>query len=140
VIVLAVLDVNILASGAASRAGLPGLIVDLATDGRIDVAVSDRMLEKLDEVLQRPYFSKRLNARKRGRFIAAYRAVARKKDPDPAVAGVADDEEDDLVLGTAVAAGADVLVTGDRGLLAIGEFRGVRIVTARELLATLDDE
>jgi len=43
-----------------------------------------------------------------------------------------------LVLGTAVAAGADYLVTGDAGLLRIGEFRGVQIVTAREFLVLID--
>jgi predicted nucleic acid-binding protein len=53
---------------------------------------------------------------------------------------VADDEEDDLVLGTAVAANADVLVTGDPGLLRIGEYRGVRIVTAREFLDILGEQ
>lgn len=39
-----------------------------------------------------------------------------------------------MVLGTAVAAGADYLVTGDQGLLAVGEYNGVRIVTARQFL------
>lgn len=96
------------------------------------------MLIKLDEVLQRPYFCKRLSEQEREHFIASYRAVARKKDPDPSVTEVADDEEDDLVLGTAVAAGADYLVTGDAGLLRIGEYRGVKIVTAREFLLLVD--
>jgi predicted nucleic acid-binding protein len=56
-------------------------------------------------------------------------------DPDPTVTGVADDYEDDLILGTAVEAGANFLVTGDQGLLAIQLYRDVRIVTAREFLA-----
>ena len=47
-------------------------------------------------------------------------------EPDPSVSGVCDDAEDDHVLGTAVAANADYLVTGDRGLLRVGEYRGVR--------------
>ncbi len=55
------------------------------------------------------------------------------------VHGVAADEEDDLVLATAVAAQADYLVTGDRYLLEIGEFRGIPIVTSRDRLdAELD--
>ena len=60
--------------------------------------------------------------------------------PDPSVTGGADDEEDDLVLGTAVAAGADFLVTGDTGLLRIGEYRGVRIVTARQFLLLIGED
>jgi uncharacterized protein len=135
---LAVLDVNTLASAAASGAGLPGQVVDLATDGLIRVAVSEQMLVKLGDVLRRPYFWKRLSEQEREDFIASFRAVAHKEDPDPDVVGVADDEEDDLVLGTAVAAGADYLVTGDTGLLDIGEYRGVKIVTAREFLILID--
>jgi predicted nucleic acid-binding protein len=56
------------------------------------------------------------------------------------VRGVAPDTEDDLVLGTAVAANADFLVTGDKGLLAIGEYCGVRIVTAEAFLQALEQE
>ncbi|MBA2469732.1 MAG: hypothetical protein H0V37_10035, partial [Chloroflexia bacterium] len=41
------------------------------------------------------------------------------------VHGVAEDDEDDLVLATAVAAQADYLVTGDKYLPRIGEFRGI---------------
>ncbi len=53
------------------------------------------------------------------------------------VVGVRDDEEDNLVLGTAVTAGADYLVTGDRGLLRVGAYGGVSIVTAREVFVLL---
>lgn len=136
--VLAVFDVNTLASAAATRAGLPGQVVDLAVDGLVAAAVSEQMLDKLGDVLQRPYFRERLDAQQRERFIDAFREVARTEDPDPNIVGIADDEEDDLVLGTAVAANADFLVTGDTGLLRIGEHGGVRIVTAREFLAILD--
>ena len=137
---IVVLDVNTLASAAVSGAGLPGQVVDLATVGLISVAFSERMLVKLGEVLQRPYFWMRLREQEREDFIASYRAVAHKENPDPTVKGIADDEEDDLVLGTAVAAGAGYLVTGDTGLLAIGEFRGVKVVTAREFRMLIDAE
>ncbi len=66
------------------------------------------------------------------------RAATTVVHPDTSVTGIADDDEDDAVLGTAVAAGADYLVTGDQGLLAIGEHAGVRIVTARQFLDILE--
>jgi predicted nucleic acid-binding protein len=58
-----------------------------------------------------------------------------RRDPDPSVRGVAADLEDDLVLGTAIAANADFLVTGDKAMLALEEHQGVRIVTAERFLA-----
>jgi predicted nucleic acid-binding protein len=42
------------------------------------------------------------------------------------------------VLGTAVAAEADFLVTGDKGLLAVGHYGEIQIVTAEEFLAYLE--
>ena len=39
------------------------------------------------------------------------------------------DPDDDIVLATAVAGGADAIVSGDAHLLWIGEFRGMPIVT-----------
>jgi len=50
------------------------------------------------------------------------------------VTGVADDAQDDRVLGTAVAGRAD----GDKGMLAIGSFVGIPIVTAHTFLDRID--
>ena len=47
------------------------------------------------------------------------------------VRGAATTPADDLILATAVAGGASHLVTGDRQLLNLGEYRGVRIVGPR---------
>ena len=44
------------------------------------------------------------------------------------------DPDDDVVIGTALAASADLAVTGDGGLLSVGAYEGVRIVTVREAL------
>jgi putative PIN family toxin of toxin-antitoxin system len=44
------------------------------------------------------------------------------------------DEPDNRILECAVAGNAGVIVTGDRALLAVGEYRGVRIVGLREYL------
>ena len=47
---------------------------------------------------------------------------------------VVKDEPDNRVLECAVAGRADAIVTGDRALLELREFRGVRIVSLREYL------
>jgi len=42
--------------------------------------------------------------------------------------------------GTAVAVHADYLVTGDHGLLEVGAYGGVTIITARDFLTILELE
>ncbi|MDP9366117.1 MAG: hypothetical protein M3Q10_18180 [Chloroflexota bacterium] len=53
------------------------------------------------------------------------------------VQGAAPHAADGLVLATAVSGGADYLVTGDKGLLAVGKYRDVRIIALRAFLAVL---
>jgi predicted nucleic acid-binding protein len=53
--------------------------------------------------------------------------------PSP-TARLAPDPDDDVVIGTARAARADYVVTGDKGLLSVGTYEGGRIVTVSEAL------
>ena len=48
---------------------------------------------------------------------------------------VVKDEPDNRILECAIAGHADAIVTGDRALLALGEYRGVRLISLREYLA-----
>ena len=135
----AVLDINILASAALNDFGLPALVVDLAVAGTYEIVVSDHITERLVRVFERPYFVQHLSHEGRARILKAIDEDIESVEPDPTVRGVAPDREDDLVLGTAVKANADFLVTGDKGLLAMGEYRGVRIVTADAFLSILEE-
>lgn len=135
-----VLDVNILASASVFRDRTPWRITEAGLLGEFTIFLSDSMLATLGIVLNRPYFAARLSVEEREQFLVYVRRATSRETPDPSVKGIAPDEEDDLVLGTAVAAGADFLVTGDKGLLALRHFGEIRIVTAEEFLAHLEGE
>ncbi len=60
--------------------------------------------------------------------------------PTPSVRGVGEDEEDDLVLATAIAGDATYLVTGDRHLQALGSFQHVTILSPRQFLNLLEQD
>lgn len=47
------------------------------------------------------------------------------------------DPDDDMILATAVCAGAEMIVSGDKDLLEIKTYAGIRIVTPAECLAEL---
>jgi len=129
-----VLDVNILASAAVSENGLPRVVVRKGLQKKYRLVSSRHIFKKLDDTFQKPYFAARLTQQARKDYLALLEEKSQREAPDPTVRGVAPDLEDDLVLGTVVAAQADVLVTGDKGLLDLGEYRGVRIVTAAQFL------
>ena len=52
--------------------------------------------------------------------------------------GICRDEDDDVVLATALAGKADVIVTGDEDLLVLKKFRGIEILSPRKFLERLD--
>ena len=54
-----------------------------------------------------------------------------------ATGAVPADPTDEMVLACAVEGQADLLVSGDRHLLDLGEYQGIPIVTAREFLERL---
>jgi len=60
--------------------------------------------------------------------------LAEVVDPS-APLSVLDDEPDNRILECAVEADAEQIVTGDRPMLNLGQFRGIRIITLADYLA-----
>jgi len=60
-------------------------------------------------------------------IVDRYAALAALVRPTP-TPRIAPDPDDDVVIGTALAAKADLIVTGDKPLLSVAEYQGVRIV------------
>jgi uncharacterized protein len=57
--------------------------------------------------------------------------------PLPEIGPVCRDPNDDHVIATAVAVNAEIIVTGDKDLLALNQYQSIRILTARDFLTEL---
>lgn len=137
---IVVLDVNTIVSGFLRGNAAPGAVTRLWKQGYIDVVLSEHIVSKVFEIWERPYFRKRHDQIDRVLALTLMREQAASVVPDASILGICKDEEDDLVLGTAVAAGADYLVTGDYGFLKVRSYGDVSIVTAREFLELIGGE
>jgi predicted nucleic acid-binding protein len=62
------------------------------------------------------------------------RVITRIVAPTETIQAIEADPTDDRILECAVAAGAEVIVSGDTDLLALGTFRGIRIQRVAEFL------
>lgn len=133
-----VLDTNVLIAALLTRGTPPDRLYEAWREGRFQLASCERQLEEINRVSRRPFLKERLTPGVAGRMVNDIRALALMCDPLPQVI-VSSDPDDDFLLATAVAAGADYLATGDKsGLLSLKKHGRTAILTARALLKRLD--
>ena len=136
----ATLDVNVLVSSFPARTGPPAELIDQWLRHRFTLVLSEHILTGLALVWDRPYWRARFQADEAHRALVVLRTSADIVVPVSTVHGVAEDDEDDLVLATAAAGGVGFLVTGDRYLQALGNYEDVRILSPRQILEVLESE
>ncbi len=129
-----VLDTNVVAS-AMLWGGSPKLLLQARREKRADLYTSTPLLAELTDILARPKFEKKIAASRLtvDQLVDRYAELAQVVRP-VSIPRIAPDPDDDVVIGTALAAKADLLVTGDRLLLSVAEYQGVRIVGVAEAL------
>jgi putative PIN family toxin of toxin-antitoxin system len=71
-------------------------------------------------------------------LLAAYRDRSDVVQPSPLPSPVCRYADDDMVLATAVAGMAEVIVSGDADLLTLGAYAGIRILSPRQFVELLD--
>lgn len=135
----AVLDSSTLVSAFVTLKGTSGQLLSAARRGAFDLYLSAEILRETAAVLGRPKIAERYRrgAGAADEFCIGLAASAFLVPYVPKIRAVPDDPDDDMIVATAVAAGARYLVTGDRHLLSLGQYQDIRIVTPRQFLDLL---
>ncbi len=134
-----VLDTNVVVAGLLWN-GPPRRLLSMAVDSKASFFSSPVLLEELAQTLRYSKFTPRIAAYKTSvdELVARDAALVTLVTPSTVPRVVANDPDDDHVIAAAVAARAELIVTGDRKhLLPIGVHEGIAIVTAVQALATL---
>ncbi len=118
-----VLDTNVLLSGLMAPDGTPGRVLAAWFEARFDVVVSLDQLAEIGRVLAYPKIHRKLqwDEQRIEQFIRQLYIRAEVIELPAVSVEVPRDPKDVPILATLKAAGADVLVSGDRDLL---ELRG----------------
>lgn len=132
-----VLDTNVVAS-AILWGGTPRLLLNAAREKRIDLFTSTLLLAELTDILGRSKFDTKIAASGLtvDEIVYGYARLASVVQPFT-VPRIAPDPNDDMVLGTALAARAFAIVTGDKALLTVGEHEGIRLLTVAQAIDTI---
>lgn len=135
----AVIDTNVLLSGLLWR-GAPHALIEHVQAGTLAMVSSPALLAELAEVISRAKFDEILarSNTSRERSLAEIRQLAEVIVPPPLPQPVCRDSDDDHVLACALAAQADLIVSGDADLLNLREYQSIRIVAAAEALRLIE--
>jgi putative PIN family toxin of toxin-antitoxin system len=118
-----VLDTNVLLSGIAYPASVPGKILAAWHHGSVDVLLSTYILDELRRVLPRLTHRHGLTLAEIDDLVDVLSLQAEVIDPLPSMEAELRDANDLPVLGTLLAAiktsDVDYLITGDKDLLAL---------------------
>lgn len=130
-----VLDTNVVLSGLLWRGTPYQLLTHIKQTRSLQLVSSPVILEELADVLTRQHCSKRLAAigQSGAQVLADYLQVVELVEP-VSIPSTSRDPDDDVILACALAAHADLIVSGDADLLVLKQFQDIPIVTAAQAL------
>jgi putative PIN family toxin of toxin-antitoxin system len=126
-----VLDTNVLISAILFPGGATEAVFRMTLEGTIELVTSTALLTEFARVLTEKFGHNDAQARERVRRIVA---VAHIAEPTMTAREIEEDPADDRVLEAALASDATVIVSGDKHLLRLGTWRGIRILAPAAFL------
>lgn len=131
----AVLDTNIVVS-ALLWGGTPFKLFELATEGKLSLYTSPTLLAELRDVINRDHLVSRLIQQQKDveDAIRLYEDLCIPVTPLATPRVVPNDIDDDQVIACALAAGAQLIVSGDSDLLVLHPWKGIHILNAAEAM------
>ncbi|MCE9571397.1 MAG: putative toxin-antitoxin system toxin component, PIN family [Rhodocyclales bacterium] len=120
--------------------GHPRRLLDLAINGDVTLFSSPALIDELAHTLNYPKFSQRIAAHcatTPSALTVRYSALVTLVTPSEVPRVIEQDADDDQVLACALAANANLVVSGDKHLCNLGgAYQGIRIVTPAEAIHT----
>lgn len=129
-----VLDTNIFVSMALG--GHVGRINDEWRTGKFILVVSEDIVSEYLEVLQRPKLH--LKSRTIATIVNRVYRKAEFVTPEEKILVVLADTSDNKFIESAIKGNTDYIVSGDKHLLDLKEYRSIPIITAREFIDILE--
>ena len=102
------------------------------------LVTAPELLEELDRVLQYPKLQRYYADEERTRFVALLMALSQVVELPESIPRICRDPDDDRVIACAVVGEADVIVSGDRDLLALERVGRIFIQSAAQFLEMLE--
>jgi putative PIN family toxin of toxin-antitoxin system len=135
-----VLDANIYASSMMNTLGNPKRIMVQWEQRDFDIVISESIIDEIGRVLRYPRIVKRHKQDEKSiqYFLELLAGEAVIVKPAESIAVIKEDESDNRYLECAIEAKAHYIISGDKHLLNLGEYRGIIILPPAAFVALLD--
>ncbi len=112
--------------------GPPARVLELAMSESLQAYTSLAILDEARDVLQRPKFG--LSPAESLLLIEELHQICEVVNPVTRIEGVLHDKDDHMILECALAAGADLIISGDAHLLTLKRWRKIEILNPSDAL------
>jgi putative PIN family toxin of toxin-antitoxin system len=135
-----VLDTNVFVSALIHGDGPPGRVLAAVRHGGVTLVTSAAQLHELRSVVGRQRLRPYIRHEEAEDLIRNLEVVGEVVTADLPDVNVSPDPDDNLILGTAIAGRADMIVSGDKKhMLSLGHVNGIPIVAAADAADQLGD-
>ena len=124
-----VLDTNVFVSGVFFR-GPPYEILKAWQDDRFQLVISEEILQEYREVGEA--LAKRFSGVDLSPILELLIVKAELTESQSLLEAVCDDPEDDKFLACALAGNSKLIISGDKHLLKVSGYRGVKVIKPRK--------
>lgn len=129
----AVLDTNVIISAIFWR-GSPYKVMKKALQKEFVFVTSTDILEEVSERLENKF---NLPPEEIGRLMDILLSYSSLINPTTKVNAVKADEKDNMIVECAIDGKADVIVTGDRHLLDLEDYKSIKIISPTDFMKTI---
>lgn len=127
-------DTNVLIS-ALGWNGAEAAVIEMVLDSSLVLCLSAQILSEFYRVVNYPKFG--FTDEEIDGFIGRLLTNSIIVNPSQSINAVADDPDDNKIIECAVEGKAEYIISGDRHLLSLGEYKNVKILRASEFLQFL---
>lgn len=129
------IDTNVYISALNYPKSGPYQLLQMAQDGEIQVAISDAVMHEVLRIMRDKFHASPQDLKDAEELIAG---CTERVSPTEVLEVVKDDPDDNRIVECAVASASDCIVTGDKDLLRMGQYSGIKMMTVSDFLRRVE--
>jgi putative PIN family toxin of toxin-antitoxin system len=120
------------------RSGKPRFLWNKVIKGEVELIISRELLSEFNDVASRPKIRRYVSLKLLKQFNQVLIRRAEIIEIRTKLPQIVEDPKDNMIIETALDGKADYIVSGDKHLLMLKEFKGIKIVNVEEMLQAIN--